>query len=124
MWHLLSRRGGPSSSSLFPEAGLVVEGSAMRYTCRRWVDGTRASSGGLALGGSGQLDGMPKGIRKRTTTFIMVRFHDALHGPPTPWVPPYVSPFPIPPSSELEPPTSLWKGEGRMQRGPSFDVLI
>jgi hypothetical protein len=51
-------------------------------------------------------------------------FHDVLYGPPTPWVPPCVSPSPIPPSSELEPPTSLWKGEGRMQRGPSFEVLI
>jgi len=27
--------------------------------------------------------------------------------------PPHVSPSPIPPSSELELPTSLWKGEGR-----------
>jgi hypothetical protein len=29
---------------------------------------------------------------------------------------------PIPSSSELEPPTSLWKGEGRMQPGPRFRV--
>ena len=115
LWHLLSRRGGPSSSLLFPEAGLAVEGSAIHYMCRQWVDGTRASlSGGLALGGSSQLDGIHEGIRKRTTTFIVVHFHDALHGPPIPWVPPCVSPTPIPPLSELELPTSLWKGEGWM----------
>ena len=29
---------------------------------------------------------------------------------------------PIPSSSEFEPPTSLWKGEGRMQLGPYFRV--
>ena len=31
--------------------------------------------------------------------FIVVRFHDALRGPPTPWVPPRISHSPIPPSS-------------------------
>ena len=53
---------------------------------------------------------------------VVVRFPDALNGPPPPQIPPCVSP--IPPSSELEPPTSLWKGEGQMQWGPSFDILI
>jgi len=46
----------------------------------------------------------------------MVRLGDTLHGPPIVWVPPGVSPSLIPPSSELELPTSLWKGEGWMQR--------
>ena len=39
-------------------------------------------------------------------------FHDVLHGPPTPWVPPCDYPSPIPPSSEYDLPTSLWKGRG------------
>jgi len=42
LWHLLCQCGGLSSLSSFPEAGLVGEGSAMRYTCHRWVDGMRA----------------------------------------------------------------------------------
>jgi len=42
-------------------------------------------------------------------------FLDTLPGPPTAWVPPHVSPSPIPPSSGLDLPTSLWKGEGWMQ---------
>ena len=58
--------------------------------------------------------------------------HDVHHGSfswRTTWAshtlgPPLCFPSPIPPTSELEPPTSLWKGEGWMQRGPSFDVLI
>jgi len=44
---------------------------------------------------------------------IVVGRRDAPDRPPTPWVPPYVSPSPIP-LSELELPTSLWKGEGWM----------
>ena len=52
----------------------------------------------------------------------MVRCVDALDGPPTPWVPPRISPSPIPPLSEQKPPTSLWKGEGQMQRCPGFSV--
>ena len=48
LWHLLSRRGGPSSSSLFPEAGLVVEGSVIHYMCCQWMDGMRASSSGAS----------------------------------------------------------------------------
>jgi len=47
---------------------------------------------------------------------------DAPNGPPIPWVPPRIPPSPIPPSSELEPPTSLWTGEGRMERGRRFRV--
>ena len=55
---------------------------------------------------------------------IVVRCQDVLDGPPTTWVSPCVSPFPIPlyppfpPLSEFELPTSLWKGEGQMQWGP------
>jgi hypothetical protein len=45
----------------------------------------------------------------------VVHFQDALHGPPTSWVPPRVSPSPIPPSNDNKPPTSLWKGEGRLR---------
>ena len=41
------------------------------------------------------------------------KFGDAPDGPPIPWVPPRVLLSPIPPLSELEPPTSLLKGEGR-----------
>jgi hypothetical protein len=52
--------------------------------------------------------------RKRTTIFIVVRFCDAPYRPPIPWVPPRVPPSAIPPSRELEPPTSLGKGEGRV----------
>jgi len=40
----------------------------------------------------------------------VVRFLDVLAEPPIPWVTSRVSPSPIPPSKELEPPTSLWKG--------------
>ena len=54
--------------------------------------------------------------RKQTTMFIMVRFEDAPGRPPTPWVPSFASLSPIPLSSKLELPTSLWKGEGRMQQ--------
>lgn len=42
---------------------------------------------------------------------IVVRFGDAPDGPPIPWVPPHVPLSPVPPSSKLEPPTSLLKGE-------------
>jgi len=47
---------------------------------------------------------------------------DVLDGPPTPWVPPRVSPSPIPPSSKQKLPTSLWKGEGQMQWHLGFSV--
>jgi len=40
---------------------------------------------------------------KRATTSVMARFCDALDGPPTCWVPPCVSPPPIPSSSEYVP---------------------
>ena len=50
--------------------------------------------------------------RKRTTIFIVVRFKDAAAGPPTSWVPPGVYPSPNTASSEIESPTSLWKGRG------------
>ena len=35
LWHLLSRRGGPSSSPLFPEAGIVGERSSVGWNERR-----------------------------------------------------------------------------------------
>ena len=67
------------------------------------------------------MEGMKK-WRKQTTMFIVVHFRDALCGPPIPCVPPCVSPSSIPLLNELEPPTSLWKGEGRMQWGWHFQV--
>jgi len=48
------------------------------------------------------------------TIFIMVHFVDAPDGPPIPWVPPRVPLSPIPPSSMLDPLTSLLKGEGHV----------
>jgi hypothetical protein len=53
----------------------------------------------------------------------VVRFCDAPDGPPIPWVPPRVPPSPIPPSRELELPTSLWKGEGQLGFDPVLGVL-
>jgi hypothetical protein len=44
----------------------------------------------------------------------VVRFANAPDGPPIPWDPSRVPPSPIPPSRDLEPPTSLWKGEGQV----------
>jgi len=41
--------------------------------------------------------------RKRTTTFVVAHFLDALCGPPTFWVPPWVLPSPIRPSRKNEP---------------------
>jgi len=41
-----------------------------------------------------------------------LEFHDALDGPPTPWVPPRVCPSPIPPSNEYEPTHIPFKREG------------
>jgi len=72
--------------------------------------------GGLNVGWrGGQLDRTNEGMKKTNTIFIVVRFCDAQDGPPIPWVPPRALPSPIPPSRELEPPTSLWKGEGRVE---------
>jgi len=88
---------------------LCVQG----FLRRRRLDMVRYAGTGWR---DGQLDGINEGMKKRTTPFIVVRLSDILHGPPIAWVPPGVSPSLIPPSSELEPPTSLWKGEGRMQR--------
>ena len=45
-------------------------------------------------------------------------FCDTPNGPPTSWVPPRVSPSPIPPSNDNKPPTSLWKGEGWLWQHP------
>jgi len=83
----------------------------------------KASVFTLALGrmAVSWMEGMKK-WRKQTTTFIVVRFRDTLCGPPIPCVPPCVSPSSIPLLNELEPPTSLWKGEGRMQWGWHFRV--
>jgi len=52
--------------------------------------------------------------------FVFVTHYRASHtlGPPC------VPPSPIPPSSELEPPTSLWKGEGRIQWGLAFPSKV
>ena len=52
--------------------------------------------------------------RKRTMILVVVRFRDVPPGHPTLWVPPNVPPRPNPLSSDSEPPTSLWKGEGRV----------
>ena len=62
---------------------------------------------GLRSMGWGERDG-----RKQTMTEVIVRFGDVPPGPPTSWVPPCLSPSPVPASSELKWPTSLWKGEG------------
>jgi len=59
-----------------------------------------------AQGWSVGWDGM-RDWGKRVTTNVVVRFRDALHGPPTSWVPPYVSPYPNPPSNGNKLPTSL-----------------
>ena len=50
-------------------------------------------------------------------TQVVVRFRDVLAGPPTSWVPPGVSPSLNPSSSKNKPPTSLWRGEGRVRLG-------
>ena len=50
------------------------------------------------------------------TSWLM--FHDTPRGPPNSWVSPPVSTSRIPPSSENEPPTSLWKGEGWVEMHP------
>jgi len=49
-----------------------------------------------------------------SVVFTERSFRDTPHGPPTSWVPPYVSVSPNPPSNNNKPPTSLWKGEGRL----------
>ena len=59
-----------------------------------------------AQGWSVGWDGM-RDWGKRATTNVVVRFRDAPHGPPTSWVPPYVSPYPNPLSNGNKPPTSL-----------------
>ena len=59
-----------------------------------------------AQGWSVGWDGM-RDWGKRLTTNVVVRFRDAPHGPPTSWVPPYVSPYPNPPSNGNKLPTSL-----------------
>jgi hypothetical protein len=46
-------------------------------------------------------------------TYVMAHFRDTPPGPPTSWVPPGVPCSPNPLSSDDEPPTSLWRGEGR-----------
>ena len=45
-------------------------------------------------------------------------FRDTPNGPPTFWVPPRLSPSPVPPSSESKMPTSLQKGEGQLRQQP------
>jgi len=72
---------------------------------------------GWVVGGS-QWDGNTEERGKQTTIFIVVRCRDTLGGPPTSWVSRVYHPPPFPPSSELAPPTSLWKGEG--WKGPRF----
>ena len=52
---------------------------------------------------------------KRAMTFVVARFRDALDGPPIPWVPPCVSPPQFPSRVNMCPPTSLWRGEGRVR---------
>ena len=65
-----------------------------------------------SMGGYGKRD-----LGKRTTTFIVVCFRDALDGPRISWVPPHYSPSPVPSSSEngMSRPHPSGKGEGRMQ---------
>jgi len=46
-------------------------------------------------------------MREMDHDICHAHFRDAPPGPPTSWVPPN------PPSSDDEPPTSLWRGEGR-----------
>jgi hypothetical protein len=45
-------------------------------------------------------------------TYVVAHFRDAPPGPPTAF-PPCVPRSPNPPSSDDEPPTSLWRGEGQ-----------
>ena len=47
-------------------------------------------------------------------TYVMARFCDAPPELRTPWVPFGVPCSPNPPSSDDEPPTFLWRGEGRV----------
>jgi hypothetical protein len=47
--------------------------------------------------------GWEDGQRKRTRTSIVVHFWDALHAPPSPWVPPCFSLPQFPPSSKNRP---------------------
>ena len=52
-------------------------------------------------------DGLMRDGRKWAATNVVARFHDAPHGPPISWVPPYCPTSPISPLSENKPPTSL-----------------
>ena len=58
-------------------------------------------------GGDGRMDNENE---PRQRSWLV--FRDALDGPPISWVPPCVSPSPIPPSSDDAPPTSLLRREG------------
>ena len=69
------------------------------------------------------LEGGEQERRKRTTMKVVVRFRDVLRGPPTSWVPPCGSPFPNRPSNVNQPPTSLWKGEGRLWQRSILRIL-
>jgi len=70
---------------------------------------------GFKVSNEGTMDG-----RKWGPTDVVARVSDAPLGPPTSWVPPRVSPSPIPLSiaSEYHPAHIPLEGEGRIQPGP------
>ena len=60
---------------------------------------------------------------KWATTNIVAHFRDTLDGPPIYWVLPWVFPPQLPRRSGMWPPTSLWKGEGRVQLSSVLHIL-
>jgi hypothetical protein len=91
-------------------AGLALH-REVGATLRRWTV--------VMYGNSQRCEGQ-RGMKKTNYDEIVVRCRNVRVGPPTFWVLPCVSPSHIPPSSDNKPPTSLWKGEGRMWRRPRF----
>jgi hypothetical protein len=100
---------------------LVARGST-RSVGGGWSTGVgfAVSSGMVALGTAVSGIEQMKKRKNEPRQHVVVHFRDAHRWPPTSCVSPSLSPFPPscspcpnPSSSENEPPTSLWKGEGR-----------
>jgi len=110
-----------SSLSLSPSLPLSLS-SSVRWRCVFGSSGRHGSNDvgsgccvGLVSLGMGWGLGEKVMKEKRVTTNVVARFRDALDGPPIPWVPPCVSPPQFPSRVSMCPPTSLWRGEGRVR---------
>jgi hypothetical protein len=93
--------GPPSCCHFFPS-------SSSSFAAPSSLSFTASSSSSVFAGHLHQLEisvgvEWEDGQRKRTTTSIVVRFWDALHVPPSPWVSPHVSPPQFPSSSKNRP---------------------